>query len=89
MTACTFCAASAGSPSCDHSFSAAALSDWVIALATSSRLATPARKAAIANGTLIVDHATPVDQAPNDARQVLPTAAIARPTVAGTPPDSS
>src|SRR6201993_4201806 len=82
MTACTCCAASAGSPSCDHSSSAVALSDWVIVWTTSSRLPTPARTDAIANGTLIVDHATPVDQVPNDARGVPSAAAMATPTVA-------
>src|SRR5277367_354936 len=45
--------------------------------------------AAIANGTLIVDHATPADHVPYDARHVPSTAAIATPIVAGTPPDSS
>src|SRR5271165_2027599 len=87
MTACTCRAASAGSPSCDHSSSAAALSDWIIASATSSWLPTPARSVAIANGTLIVDHATPVDHAPNDTAE--PVAAIATPIVAGTVSDSS
>jgi hypothetical protein len=57
--------------------------------ATSSRLPEPARNAAITNGTLIVDHATPVDQLPNDVVPTPPAAATATPTVAGRPPDKA
>src|SRR6185437_8437583 len=77
-TACTSCAARP--PSCDQSSSAAALSEWVIARSTGA--GTPARRTATANGTLIVDQATPDVHVPND--WVPPSAdATAIPTVPG------
>ncbi|MDT5086897.1 MAG: hypothetical protein QOJ61_3940, partial [Mycobacterium sp.] len=53
-----------------------------------SGLCDPARRAAIANGTLIVDHATPVDHAPNETGRA-PADAIAIPILAGRRLDNS
>ena len=78
MTFCTSSAAS--SPSCDHSCSAAALSESVMALSIKSALSGAA--AATASGTLLVDHATPVDHSPNDSGPSWRDA-IATPTLPG------
>src|SRR3979411_1665913 len=68
---CTICAAAAGCPSWDHNCSAAELSDFAMAsTANSYARCGLLRNAAIARGTLMVDHATPVVHWPSDSTSV-------------------